>query len=78
MRVDDATLIERARQGSADALSTLYRRYWPLWTYFARIRPSVPRGSQLRAGPTLPQARPCYVGAFSNVLTANDAAVTPG
>jgi RNA polymerase sigma-70 factor (ECF subfamily) len=36
MRVDDATLIERARQGSADALSTLYRRYWPLawqWAY---------------------------------------------
>jgi RNA polymerase sigma-70 factor, ECF subfamily len=36
MRVDDATLIERARRGSAEALSTLYRRYWPLawqWAY---------------------------------------------
>jgi RNA polymerase sigma-70 factor, ECF subfamily len=36
MRLDDATLIERARGGSAEALSTLYRRYWPLawqWAY---------------------------------------------
>jgi RNA polymerase sigma-70 factor, ECF subfamily len=36
MRLDDAKLIERARQGSADALSTLYRRYWPIawqWAY---------------------------------------------
>ncbi len=38
-------------------------------TYTARLRPSVPRGSQMRAELTLPQARPCYVGAFSNVLT---------
>jgi hypothetical protein len=37
-------------------------------TYVARIRPSVPRGSQLRAALTLTQARPCYLGAFSNVL----------
>jgi hypothetical protein len=166
MRVDDATLIERAREGSADALSALYRRYWPLergnwsatpgdnpgfgefvfasmrtsyravwrgarssaatvavrpavilryrgnglvamvpaasslagrkitfqrlvagrWrvvrqvrmkdeetaygrTSAAQIRPWVPRSSQLRARLTLPQARPCYVGSFSNVLT---------
>jgi hypothetical protein len=38
-------------------------------TFAAQIRPSVPRGSQLRATLTLPQARPCYVGSFSNVLT---------
>ena len=37
-------------------------------TYVAQIRPSVPRGSQLRAALTLRQARPCYLGAFSNVL----------
>jgi hypothetical protein len=37
-------------------------------TYVALIRPSVPRGTRLRAALTLPQARPCYVGAFSNVL----------
>jgi hypothetical protein len=55
MRFDDATLIERARLDGR--------------TYTARLRPSVPRGSQMRAELTLPQARPCYVGAFSNVLT---------
>jgi hypothetical protein len=38
-------------------------------TYVARIRPSLPRGSQVRAALTLAQARPCYVGAVSNVLT---------
>jgi hypothetical protein len=38
-------------------------------TYTARLRPAVPRGTQVRAALTLPQARPCYVGAFSNILT---------
>jgi hypothetical protein len=38
-------------------------------TSVAQTRPSVPRDSRLRATLTLPQARPCYVGSFSNVLT---------
>ena len=36
MRIDDPTLIERARAGAPDAVSALYRRYWPLawqWAY---------------------------------------------
>src|SRR3712207_7967898 len=36
MRIDDPTLIVRARDGAPDALSALYRRYWPLawqWAY---------------------------------------------
>jgi DNA-directed RNA polymerase specialized sigma24 family protein len=59
VRVDDPTLIERARHGSADALSTLYRRYWPLawqWAYavlraFRSLRtfdPSRPFGPWLK------------------------------
>jgi hypothetical protein len=40
-------------------------------TSAAQIRPSVPRGSQLRGTLTLPQARPCYVGSFSDVLAVD-------
>ena len=36
MKFDDAALIGGARQGSAEALDALYRRYWPIawqWAY---------------------------------------------
>jgi RNA polymerase sigma-70 factor, ECF subfamily len=38
MTVDDALLLDLARRGSADAVSELYERYWPLawrWAYLA-------------------------------------------
>ena len=36
MRIDDAALVAGARDGAPDAISALYRRYWPLawgWAY---------------------------------------------
>jgi RNA polymerase sigma-70 factor, ECF subfamily len=38
MPVDEALLLDLARRGSADAVSELYERYWPLawrWAYLA-------------------------------------------